>query len=232
MKIGIISDIHSNIIALKACVKYMESVPCDEYLFLGDYVSDTPYTRETMDYLYDFSASHSCLFLRGNREEYMLEQREILAQGIEDGKWTWNSATGNLLFTYRQLREKDFLFFESLPIMSRYYKAGIAIGTYGYAHCMIMEDARMNGKVAWNPAFLKIPYDNEQVVQDIKASGLLSKAPWFVNSSIQTLLTGADYSAQLVGLANKLAREAGEQDFADEKYWREAARQLGVPDYR
>ena len=53
-----------------------------------------------------------------------------------------------------------------------------------------------------------------------------------MNSSIQTLLTGADYSAQLVGLANKLAREAGEQDFADEKYWREAARQLGVPDYR
>lgn len=87
-------------------------------------------------------------------------------------------------------------------------------------------------KIAWNPAFLKILYDNEQVVQDIKTSGLLSKAPWFVNSSIQILLTGADYSAQLVGLANKLAREAGEQGFADEKYWREAVRQLGVPDYR
>ena len=54
MKIGIISDIHSNIIALKACIEYMKSVPCDEYLFLGDYISDTPYTRETMDYLYDF----------------------------------------------------------------------------------------------------------------------------------------------------------------------------------
>lgn len=55
MKIGIISDIHSNIIALKACITYMESVSCDEYLFLGDYISDTPYTRETMDYVYDFS---------------------------------------------------------------------------------------------------------------------------------------------------------------------------------
>ncbi|WP_251210002.1 metallophosphoesterase family protein [Acetatifactor aquisgranensis] len=294
MKIGIISDIHSNIIALKACIEYMKSVPCDEYLFLGDYISDTPYTRETMDYLYDFSSNHSCLFLRGNREEYMLEQRKIIAQGTEKGKWTWNSATGNLLFTYRQLDEKDFLFFDSLPITSRYQKAGfppvtichgspvssrerlpaegentkkwlkdihtdylicghthlsgeleyqgkhyyncgsagIAIGTYGYAHCMIMEDVRMNGKMAWKPAFLKIPYDNKQVVQDIKTSGLLSKAPWFVNSSIQILLTGADHSAQLVGLADKLAREAGEQDFADEKYWREAARQLGVPDYR
>ena len=77
MKIGIISDIHGNIIALKACISYMKSVPCDEYFFLGDYISDTPYTRETMDYLYDFSSNHSCLFLRGNREEYMLEQRKI-----------------------------------------------------------------------------------------------------------------------------------------------------------
>ena len=77
MKIGIISDIHSNIIALKACISYMKSVPCDEYLFLGD---------------------------------YMLEQRRIMAQGVKNGKWKWNSATGNLLFTYRQLNEKDFPF--------------------------------------------------------------------------------------------------------------------------
>ena len=45
----------------------------------------------------------------------------------------------------------------------------------------------------------KIPYDNKRVVQD-----------------------GTDYSSQLVELANKLAKEAGEQDFEDEKYWREA----------
>ena len=49
MKIGIISDIHSNIYAFKACTEYMEKHKCDEYFFLGDYISDTPYTRETMD---------------------------------------------------------------------------------------------------------------------------------------------------------------------------------------
>ena len=294
MKIGIISDIHGNIIALKACISYMKSVPCDEYFFLGDYISDTPYTRETMDYLYDFSSNHSCLFLRGNREEYMLEQRRIIAQGIENGKWSWNSATGNLLFAYRQLNEKDFSFFDSLPITFQYQKTGcpsvtichgspvcsreglliegentkkwlkdintdylicahthlpgelewqgkhyyncgsvgIAIGTCGYAQCMIIEDVWINGKTAWKPIFLKIPYDNERVVQDIKISGLLSKAPWFVNSNIQILLTGTDYSSQLVVLANKLAKEAGERELADEKYWREAAQRLGVPDYR
>ena len=43
MKIGIISDIHSNIYAFKACTEFMEKQNCDEYLFLGDYISDTPY---------------------------------------------------------------------------------------------------------------------------------------------------------------------------------------------
>ena len=68
MKIGIISDIHSNIYAFKACTEYMEKQNCDEYFFLGDYISDTPYTRETMDYLYEFMENHTCHLLRGNRE--------------------------------------------------------------------------------------------------------------------------------------------------------------------
>ncbi len=81
-------------------------------------------------------------------------------------------------------------------------------------------------------SFLKIPYDNKQVVQDMRISGLLSKAPWFVNSNIQILLTGTDYSSQMVELASKLVREAGEQDFSDEKYWKETAQRWGIPDYR
>ncbi len=72
MKIGVISDIHSNIVALKAVISYMETEGCAEYLFLGDFVSDTPYTRETLDYLYDFIDTHICHLLKGNREEYGL----------------------------------------------------------------------------------------------------------------------------------------------------------------
>lgn len=39
---------------------------------------------------------------------------------------------------------------------------------------MIIEDVCINGKIAWDPTFLKIPYDNKKVVQDIRISGLLS----------------------------------------------------------
>ena len=119
MKIGIISDIHGNIIALKACISYMKSVPCDEYFFLGDYISDTPYTRETIDYVYDFCSKHNCIFLRGNREDYMLHHREN-----PNERWTYSSASGNLLYTYENLTKEDLDFYESLDIKGIYRKEG------------------------------------------------------------------------------------------------------------
>lgn len=76
MKLGVLSDIHSNIYAFRACTAYLEQQSCDEYLFLGDYISDTPYARESLDFLYDFTSRHTCHLLRGNREEYMLAQQE------------------------------------------------------------------------------------------------------------------------------------------------------------
>lgn len=297
MKIGIISDIHSNIVALKACIEYMESISCDEYLFLGDYVSDTPYTRETMDYLYDFMTKASCQFLRGNREEYMLNQRDVIANNREKERWLWNSASGNLLFAYEQLHEEDFIFFQNLPITFQYKKAnypaitcchgspestrellsfdsdntktwldkldaeylisahthfpgemkynekqyfnsgcvGIAIGDCGFAQCMILEDVIENGRIKWKPTFLKIPYDNKKVVEDIRKSGLLNKAPWFINSNIQILLTGIDNSSDMVNAASNKAKEtdkAAAWPRIEEKYFEEAAKELGVPDYR
>lgn len=297
MKIGIISDIHSNIVALKACIEYMESIPCDEYLFLGDYVSDTPYTRETMDYLYDFMTKAPCHFLRGNREEYMLNQRYVIANNREKERWLWNSASGNLLFAYEQLNEEDFEFFQSLPITFQYKRAnypaitcchgspestrelllvdvdntktwldkidteylisahthfpcemkyngkhyfnsgcvGIAIGDCGFAQCMILEDIIEHGRTEWKPTFLKIPYDNKKVVEDIRKSGLLNKAPWFINSNIQILLTGTDHSAEMVNAASNKAKETDKEAVwprIEEKYFEEAAKELGVPDYR
>lgn len=297
MKIGVISDIHSNIVALKACMAYMESLSCDEYFFLGDYVSDTVYTRETLDYLYDLKDRVSCHFLKGNREEYMLAQREVVQKHKDKERWLWNSASGNLLFAYEQLQERDLDFFQSLPITFRYEKAGypaitcchgspentrellladrentrtwlekvetdylicahthfpcemqhkgkkyfnsgcvgIAIGDCGFAQCMILEDVAENGRKEWKPTFLKIPYDNKKAAEDIKRSGLLAKAPWFMNSCIQILLTGTDHSAELVQTAVSRAKEKDKEAVwpgIEEKYFEAAAKELDIPDYR
>lgn len=297
MKIGIISDIHSNIYAFKVCTEYMEKQNCDEYFFLGDYISDTPYTRETMDYLYEFMENHTCYLLRGNREEYMLTQQEARKKKCTEQMWISNSASGNLLYTYGQLVDKDFDFFRNLPITFIYEKAGypsitcchgspassrellqfnespvkqwldkidtdylicahthypgefiyrekhyfnsgsvgIAINDAGYAQCMILQSGFENGKTVWKPQFLKIPYDNRKVAQDMITGGLLSIAPWFVNSNILTILTGIDCSAKMVELAEKHVLEDNAQakwPHIDEKYFEEAAAYYKIPDYR
>lgn len=297
MKIGVISDIHSNVIAFEECIRYLEHEKCDEYLFLGDYVSDTPYTRETMDLLYSFIGSHKCRLLKGNREEYMLSQRNALKLGTPEQKWIYNSASGNLLYTYELLTEEDLDFFESLPISfdyeypgfpaikcshgspagtreliqlgsseakewleripqkymicahthhpgefsfngKHYFNpgcVGISIDDAGFAECMILHDDTEDGEIVWKPEFLRIPYDNQKVVDDIKKCGLMEKAHWFINSNIQILLTGEDNAAALVELACRLSSEAGETavwPHIDEKYFALAAKKLGIPDYR
>lgn len=75
-----------------------------------------------MDYLYDFMAKAPCHFLRGNREDYMLAQKKVIANNRDKERWLWNSASGNLLFAYEQLTEKDLDFFQSLPITFQYKK--------------------------------------------------------------------------------------------------------------
>lgn len=120
MKIGVLSDIHGNYYALKACVAYMTQVGITEFLLLGDYVSDTSFPEKTMELLYELRTNYRVHMLRGNREEYLLEQRAV-QMGICDGiKWLPNSASGNLLFTYERLSDRDWELFEGLPITFRY----------------------------------------------------------------------------------------------------------------
>jgi predicted phosphodiesterase len=298
IKIGVISDVHSNYCAFKAVYEYLRSQEIKEYLLLGDYVSDTAETEKTMELLYQIMEENQVHILRGNREEYVLDQWKI-QKGEKDGPlWLANSASGNLLYTYERLSQKDFEFFDSLPITFQLEKegypditcchgspintrellefytvntkewlektdtdyllcahthfpgkleykgktyinngcAGIAIDDYGFAQCTILHGVEKEGTKKWEPEFLKIPYDTEEVIQSIFHSGLYDMAHWFMNSNIQILKTGIDNSAKLVALAGRLqADQTGKEavwPYIEEKYFEEAAGQLGVPDYQ
>ncbi len=119
-QIGVIADIHSNHTAFKTAVEYMESRGITEFFLLGDFVSDTTDTRETMDFLYSLTERCKVHILRGNREEYFIAQRKVRRGEAEGEKWIYNSASGSLLYTYELLTDKDIDFFESLPITFKY----------------------------------------------------------------------------------------------------------------
>lgn len=100
---------------------------------------------------------------------------------------------------------------------------------------MTLELVETDSGPAWKPEFMKVPYDNRRVVDDIVSCGLLDRAPWFINSNIQTLLTGEDHAAELCALAAELSEAVGEKNvwpLIGEDYFAQAVEALGIPDYR
>lgn len=109
MTIAVLSDIHGNHLALSACLAHAESRGVQGYIFLGDYISDCAYPQRTMEIIRQWARRHDCRFIRGNREEYMVDYRDGKITGWQDG-----SATGSLLYTYEHLSEEDIDWFSGL----------------------------------------------------------------------------------------------------------------------
>lgn len=127
MKLAVIGDIHSNHIALETCISHALERNVDEFLFLGDYVSDCPYPQKTMTVIYEMKKKYNCTFIRGNREDYMLEHRKNPQE-----RWTYCTASGNLLYTYENLTEQDLDFYEEMDIQGIYEKEGYP--SFRYCH--------------------------------------------------------------------------------------------------
>ena len=108
MRIAALGDIHGNYTALRAALDRIERENAQVTLFMGDYVSDCAEPRETLDLIAEYAGTHDCRFVRGNREQYMLDYRGDVA-------WRRGTAGGSLLYTYERLTRDDLAFFESMP---------------------------------------------------------------------------------------------------------------------
>ena len=121
MRVAVLSDIHSNYYAFKAC--YEDAIKCgaEMFIFLGDYVSDLSEPQRTMDLVYEIGFKYPTVCLRGNREGYMLD--------CESGRssFTRGSKSGSLLFTYEHLRKKDLEFIRGLKISDIIEVEGVRI---------------------------------------------------------------------------------------------------------
>ena len=112
-KAAVFSDIHSNYHAFAACYEDAKAHGAVCFIFLGDYISDLADPQKTLDLVYEIQSKYPTFCLRGNRERYMLEYKNGIASFQQGSK------TGSLLYTYKQLRDRDLAFFDSLPIYDR-----------------------------------------------------------------------------------------------------------------
>lgn len=110
ISIAVFSDIHSNHIALEACIREIEKRRIQHILFLGDYVSNCAYPQKTMNLIYELKAKKQCFFIRGNREELLLNH----ANGAEVGWKIPSTQSGAIYYTYNNLRKEDIAFFSNM----------------------------------------------------------------------------------------------------------------------
>lgn len=103
MKIAVITDIHGNFSALKKTYKTLKNDSIDKIIFLGDYITDCPYPNKTMRLIFRIKSEYECVFLKGNREEY-LDNIDMVNKLI-------TSTVGSIIYTKKHTKEKylDFL---------------------------------------------------------------------------------------------------------------------------
>lgn len=105
MKLAVVSDIHSNYYAFKACLRWIEENEINGIIFLGDYVSDCAYPQKTMELLYQAGQNYQTWFIRGNRETTLTEGN--IGLNLE-----------SMRYTYENLTKHDIAFLASMPIAS------------------------------------------------------------------------------------------------------------------
>lgn len=112
VKIAVLADIHSNYLALQACIEKAIDEGVQQFIFLGDYLGEMAYPRKTISILKQLQERYSCVLIRGNKEEYWITHRKNACEIWKDGKTT----TGILKYVYDQLNDDDIDMFEAMPI--------------------------------------------------------------------------------------------------------------------
>lgn len=111
-KTAILADIHSNSLALQACIEKAIAECVQQFIFLGDYLGELAYPRKTLEILKELQNQYPCVFIRGNKEDYWIAHMKNKEEIWEYGKTT----TGTLKYVYDQLTDEDIDTFEAMPI--------------------------------------------------------------------------------------------------------------------
>ncbi len=111
MRLAFLADVHGNHRALTACLDALPKYSPDAVCILGDFVTDCPYPERTLALLRACARAYPTRFIRGNREEYMIAHR----RDPESERWTRETRSGSLLYTFERLTDADIDWFSEMP---------------------------------------------------------------------------------------------------------------------
>lgn len=105
--VAVMTDIHSNGYALNMAIADAQSRGIDRFFFLGDYLTDGPDTNALLDTIRSLDA----VVIRGNREQYLLDD----ADGLHP-EWNDRLQYAPLRWSSLQLSEGSRAYLRTLPI--------------------------------------------------------------------------------------------------------------------
>lgn len=131
MKIGIISDIHSNIDALIAVFNEFDNKWINKIICLGDVIGIGPYLEKCIKYLMD-RRDMILSFVKGNYENYLLNEIPIKNHNEKNGrilneeerethKWNHSRLNDSQIEYIKKLKNRDSIIIEGKKIVIEYY---------------------------------------------------------------------------------------------------------------
>lgn len=156
MKIGIITDIHNNLIALERVLEKIEN-SCDCIICSGDIIGIGPYPEETVQRMMEIE---NLIAVRGNHERYLLEgiSREVAdSEGISDNERKHHE------WEHNRLSKASVEFLKSLPYSKETVVDGKKISILHYA----MNDDNRYIRFRFNPSEGDLKHAFEGVDSDI-----------------------------------------------------------------
>ncbi len=136
MKLGIITDIHNNLTALRTVIKKLNQMECDKIICCGDIIGIGPYPEETVQYVMQIP---NLIAVRGNHEKYLLEgmpneypnEENMGFEEMKHHKWEHNLLSAESIAFLESLPYKIDIMYEGFNISVMHYCMD-SDGNYNY----------------------------------------------------------------------------------------------------
>ena len=128
MRIGIITDVHSNIIALNEVLNKFERIKVDKIICCGDIIGIGPKPEETVQEL--TKNKDKLIAVRGNHEQYLLkglpknvhdDKRAMSLEEIDNHEWTHSKLSENYKNFISQFKISNIIEIEGKKIYIVHY---------------------------------------------------------------------------------------------------------------
>jgi serine/threonine protein phosphatase 1 len=121
MRTLVIGDIHGGFRALLQVLERANVTATDQLIFLGDYVDGWSESPQVIDFLMELNQRQSCVFLRGNHDELLLDYLEGNFENIDQNLWYKHGGKATVDAYAVVSEEKKLLHIAFLKQLQNYY---------------------------------------------------------------------------------------------------------------